>query len=88
MDSFEIGFGRASGDQKIQFCQFSVIRPNSVIQWRRLMIGSVLLEPGLTSFEAELAGTEGLVHGLAYLFSCPALAGPTHGWFFSLLAEV
>ena len=30
---------------------------------------------GIFSFEAELAGTEGLVHGLAFLFSHPGLDG-------------
>ena len=46
---------------------------DSVVQWRPLATGSILLEPGISSFEAELAGAEGLVHCLAHLFSLPGL---------------
>ena len=43
--------------------------------------GSLPLRP-------SLAGAEGLVHGIARLFSCPGLDGPTGGWFSSLPADV
>ena len=57
---------------------------DSVIQWQQVLTGSVLLEPRTSSFAAELAGAEGLAHGLAHLLSCPGLAGPTHSWYSSL----
>lgn len=59
---------------------------NSVVQWQQVMSGSILLKPGISSFEAELAGAEGLAHGLAHLLSTPGLSGPTEHWFSSFLA--
>lgn len=53
-----------------------------------LMYGSIELGTGLTSFEAELSGAEGLVHGLCHLFSIPGLEGQTQEWFSSYLADI
>ena len=39
----------------------------------------------LSSFEAELAGVEGLVQGLAHLFQYPSLNQTVQGWYDLLL---
>ena len=65
-----------------------LFQTNMVVQWQPFIRGSILLGSGLTSFEAELAGAEGLVHRLAFLFSCPGLDGPTCNWFSSILPRL
>ena len=57
--------------------------PAKGLLWQPLLRGRVLLPPGTTSFEAELAGAEALAHSLAFFFSLPGLTGQTQEWFAS-----
>merc|ERR1711924_411639 len=56
-------------------------------QCQRLLTGSLELAPGTSSFEAELAGAEGLVHGLAVLFSIAGIEGAPCDWYSTLLVS-
>ena len=53
------------------------------LQWVPLLHGCVFLGGGLSSFEAELAGVEGLASGIAYLNSLPLIVGSPQQWFAS-----
>ena len=53
----------------------------SQIQWTTLAYGSIFLVSGITSFEAELAGVEGLTQTLLFLFLVPGRCGDASSWF-------
>eukprot|EP00746_Dinoflagellata_sp_MGD_P083248 gnl/MRDRNA2_/MRDRNA2_33155_c0_seq1.p1 gnl/MRDRNA2_/MRDRNA2_33155_c0~~gnl/MRDRNA2_/MRDRNA2_33155_c0_seq1.p1 ORF type:complete len:107 (+),score=18.20 gnl/MRDRNA2_/MRDRNA2_33155_c0_seq1:337-657(+) len=54
--------------------------PASKIEWMTIAIGGVFLNGGQTSFEAELAGAEGLLQALLRLFDCTGNCGSAPTW--------
>ena len=49
--------------------------------WVPLIHGHAYLGRGFTSFEAELAGVDGLVQTLLFVFSVPGRCGDASVWF-------
>ena len=53
---------------------------SSTVCWSAVATGAILLGPEVNSFDAELAGAQGLVQSLLHCLSIPGECGQARDW--------